>query len=282
MYEKIIFGTRQIGGNPSYHPCEEKIAKNVLEIAYQKGIRTFDTAPIYGFGQSEKFLWDTFSHVRKDIQIITKFWFSWWNDNKTFFDFSFQGITSQLEQSLRRLQTDYIDIYLLHIPEPDISAKNIIDTLKILKKQWLIRHFWVCNMYQKQLQDFILEGGDNLEYIQDFYNLIEKKAERLIFPYKTHHKFLAYSPLYRWLLTSKTMEQMLKQDENAINRLIKNNSLPHIYKQKKLLEAVAHKKWIPLEKLAIDFLKHNPNISSIVFWTKSSEHLLQFLENFWD
>lgn len=134
-------------------------------------------------------------------------------------------------------------------------------------------------MYEKQLQSFLEHPLSEIEYVQDFYNIIEKKAKQTIFPYlKPQHKFLTYSPLYRWLLTSLSIKELLEKDEDAINTLIKNNSLPYIYKQKMLYEAVCKKKNISLEKLALDFLNKSKNVDSIIFWTTNTQHLDSVLE----
>jgi aryl-alcohol dehydrogenase-like predicted oxidoreductase len=98
-------------------------------------------------------------------------------------------------------------------------------------------------MYLKQLKDFLEHPLSEVEYIQDFYNILEKKAENLIFPFKTaKQKFMAYGPLYRGIMTSLTMKELLEKDEDAVNRLIKNRSLPLIYKQKQLYQMIAQKK----------------------------------------
>lgn len=277
--QQIIFWARQIWGPPSYKPCEENQAREVLEFAYTQWIRTYDTAPIYGLGQSEKLIGETFKELRKNISIITKFWFDWNDaDTKTVFDFSPDGIKRQLEKSLTRLKTDYIDMYFLHIPDTTIDIPDILTTLNSLKSQWCINSYWLCNTYLHQLQEFLSHPLSQIEYIEDFYNILEKKAEKLIFPYKTTQKFFAYWPLYRGIMTSKTIPELLAQDENAINRLIKNQSLPSLYKQKQLYQMVAKRKWIPIEKIALDFLKHNQQVDGVIIGTKNKEHLKYFLD----
>jgi aryl-alcohol dehydrogenase-like predicted oxidoreductase len=100
--------------------------------------------------------------------------------------------------SLDRLKTDYIDMYLLHIPDDTINIEEVLTTLNELKHKKLIKTYGLCNSYSQFLESFLEHPLSQVEYIQDFYNIIERKAENLIFPYlKKDHKFMSYSPLYR-------------------------------------------------------------------------------------
>ena len=269
-----IFGTWQIAGAPSFQECSKSKALNILEHAYTAGVRIYDTAPIYGYGKAEEYLWEFAKGKREDITIITKFGFDWWENMQTYIDLSAKWIEKQVQKSLERLQTDYIDIYFLHIPEEGIYPEEILKTLNTLKGKWHIKSYGVCNMYERQLQSFLHHPFSQVEYIQDFYNIIERKAENLIFPYLwKEHKFLAYSPLYRWVLTSQSMKDLFKRNEDAINMLIKNQSLPYIYKQKRSYEKLSQEKNIDLESIALNFLKRNEKVYGIILGTQNTDHL---------
>jgi aryl-alcohol dehydrogenase-like predicted oxidoreductase len=124
------------------------------------------------------------------------------------------------------------------------------------------------------LQNFIQHPDSHIDYVQDFYNIIEKKAESLIFPYLHETcEFMAYSPFYRGLLTSTWVKELLLRNEEAINRLIRHNDLPLLIKQKKLYEEIAKIKWVSIEQIAIDFLKSHKKVNHILFWTTNKEHL---------
>ena len=274
-----IFWTWQIAGAPSFKDCSEQKSLEILEYAYKKWIQTFDTAPIYWLGRSEELLWIFLKWKREKIKIITKFGFDWWEDRNTFFDFSPHGIETQLEKSLERLQTEYIDIYLLHVPENNINTTEVLTTLNSLKKHWKIKSYGVSNMYHQQLQEFLEHPLSQIEYIEDFYNILDKKAEQSIFPYmKEKHNFLAYSPLYRWVMTFQSLKNLLEKNEDAINMLIKNQDLPRIYKQKLLYEAAAKKRNISIEELALNFLKWNKKVESVILGSTNIKHLDIFLD----
>jgi len=274
---KLIFWARQIWGQPSYNDMPESEALELIHYAYQKWIITFDTAPIYGNGKSEERIGKALKEYnipRENVHIISKFGIRWKENWENYFCFSGGSIREELEESLTRLQTDYIDTYLLHIPdEGNMRVRETLLTLNKLKREWKIKAYWVCNTYSRLLESFLWHEESEVEYVEDFYNMIEKKAERLIFPYLTHQKFLAYSPFFRGVLTERSIEDLLKRNENSINRLIKNQSLPHVIKQKKLLELVAQKKGVSLQKLAFDFLNNNEKVYRILFGTTQKSHI---------
>ena len=290
MFDKVIFWTRQIWWKPSYNDFSEVKALELLDYAYSRWIKTFDTAPIYWNGNSERLLWKFIqnnskihgNHFRKDIKIISKFWIRIKESWDNYFSFKSDSIIEELEHSLERLKTDYIDIYLLHIPDNNIVVSEIIETLNFLKDKWKIKSYGICNSYSELLNDFVKHPDSNIEYVEDFYNLIEKKAENLIFPYinNTNIKFLAYSPLFRWLLTDIWPRKLLEKNENAINRLIKNNSLKSFLLKRNVLLEVAKRKNITIDKLAIEFLYNSNNVDSILFWTTKIKHLDIFLDNY--
>jgi len=272
---ELIFWTRQIWWEPSYKDFPEEKSIELLKYAYKSWVRLFDTAPIYWKWKSEELLWKALKNVRKNLKIITKFWFNFDANLNTVFDFTSYGIKKQLEESLERLQTDFIDIYLLHIPDEwNMDIDEIIETLNILKKTGKIKSYGISNTYSNLLNTFLNHKESEIDFIQDFYNIIENKTEKLIFPYINWNiQFMAYSPLFRWVLTDNSFKQLLEKDENAINRLLKHDWLSSIIKKRKILWEISKRKNISIEKLAINFLKNKKEVNYIVFWTTSKKHL---------
>lgn len=267
MTKNLIFWTREIWGLPSYKKFDEKKAIDLLQYAYQKWIRIFDTAPIYWNWNSEILLWKALKDKRYSIKIITKFWIV---DNN--FIYTQESIRNELNNSLERLQTDYIDIYLLHIPEWDIPIDVIINTLEEFKEIWKIKSYWVANCQWKLLEKFIEKW--NIEYVQDFYNLMFLEPEKQIFPYlNSWQSFMSYSPLYRWLLTNQSIQELLNREEWAINRLLKNSDLKSKLKRLNILKIIAIKQGVSITELAYKFLFEKSHVESVLIWTTSKKHL---------
>lgn len=267
MKKELIFWTREIGWEPSYKNFDEEKAINLLQYAYSQWITYFDTAPIYWNWKSEELLGRALKNERKNIKIITKFWIV---NNE--FIYTWESIHQELANSLQRLQTDYIDIYLLHIPEWTIPVDNIINTLESLKNAWKIKAYWVANCQWKLLKEFIQKG--NIEYVQDFYNLMDLSIEKNIFPQlKDSQFFMSYSPLYRWLLTDQSIQELLQKNEGAINRLLKNNNLKSVLKRSQALKQIAKQQNLSITEFAYKFLFSKEQNNAVLVGTTSKKHL---------
>ena len=140
---EIGFGTWGLGGD-SYGPVDGKEAVQALELAFDKGVNFFDTSDLYGAGKSEEILGKTFKKVRDQVILATK---GGTLPHTGFYmpqDFSEQHLTLALENSLKRLQTDNVDMYQLHSPTlDDLENNNVIQVLEKLKTEGKIREFGV-------------------------------------------------------------------------------------------------------------------------------------------
>ena len=133
---KIGYGTWGLGGI-DYGSVSEKKAFQLVSYAFQKGINFFDTAPLYGNGQSEKALGKLVSNIQRgSIKICTKCGMQPHRGFKMKQNFSKKFIKQDIERSLERLNTDYLDIVLLHSPNTIHDFNDLIDFLDNQKKKW--------------------------------------------------------------------------------------------------------------------------------------------------
>lgn len=143
---EIGFGAWGIGGRTeartSYGDTDDATSRRALMAAFDHGVTFFDTAPAYGDGRSESLIGEAFSRCRDRVVIATKGGQQRFADAP---DYSEAGLRQSLDASLRRLRTDWIDVYQLHSPPPDIMARlpEIIGTLERLRAEGKIRHFGV-------------------------------------------------------------------------------------------------------------------------------------------
>lgn len=201
----IGFGAWGIGGAPFWstegdHPSCKAILK-----AVDLGVNFFDTAPVYGFGHSEELLGKTLKPVRDKVILATKCGLVWDKEQLGAIakNASRTSILNEVEQSLRRLQTDVIDLYQVHWPDVNTPQTETMETLLEIQAQGKIRHIGVSNYSVEQMQECLQVG--NLVSLQPEYSLLERSIEKETVPFCTRNQIgiIAYSPLSSGVLTGK-------------------------------------------------------------------------------
>lgn len=198
------FGCLQLGGYGWGKVSETEMARAVHQ-AIDSGVTLFDTAPIYGLGHSEEILGKILGAQRKNVILTTKVGLVWKKD-KTFEKFtnsSPANINKEIDASLRRLKTDYIDLYQIHWPDPNTSIQDTLFAMDNLKKAGKIRAIGCCNFPLNLLKEALKYS--KVQTIQTPYNLIDRGAEKELLPFcdKNSIAVLTYSPIARGLLTGK-------------------------------------------------------------------------------
>jgi aryl-alcohol dehydrogenase-like predicted oxidoreductase len=198
---RIALGTWAIGGW-MWGGTDEKESIRTIHAALDLGINLIDTAPVYGYGRSETIVGEALrQHGRRDSVILaTKVGIDWTN-GKVERNSSRPRILKEFEDSLRRLQTDYIDIYQVHWPDRLVPIEETAATLRELYDQGKIRAIGVSNYSPEEMDRF--RAVAPLHTIQPPYNLFEREIERDILPYALDHGIttLTYGALCRGLLS---------------------------------------------------------------------------------
>lgn len=201
---RITLGTWAIGGWMWGGTDEQKSIDTVLE-AIDKGATTIDTAPIYGQGRSEELVGKAVKAYgnREELQLATKFGLEWDEDGNPTRNSSRDRILKEIEDSLERLQTDYIDIYQVHWPDLQTDFAETAETLNKLLDEGKIRAIGVSNFSPEQMDAFRQVAP--IHVCQPPYNLFERGIETDIIPYCKEHNItlLTYGALCRGLLSGK-------------------------------------------------------------------------------
>ncbi len=199
---RIALGTWSMGGW-MWGGADPTSARATIERALDAGIDIIDTAPVYGFGLSEELIGDVLAERgnRADVVIATKLGLSWDERHDPWRDSSAKRIREEVHASLGRLQTDYIDLYQVHWPDPAVPLEETAAALTALRDEGLIRAIGVCN-YSAQEMDTFAHGG-RLDASQFRYNIFERMPEDGVLPFCRERGLatFAYSPLARGLLT---------------------------------------------------------------------------------
>ena len=211
---RIALGTWAIGGW-MWGGTDEKESIRTIHAALDHGINLIDTAPIYGYGRSEEIVGEALrQHGRRENVILaTKVGIDWTN-GKIERNSTRQRILRELEDSLHRLRTDYIDIYQVHWPDPLAPVEETAATLRELYEQGKIRAIGVSNHSPEEMERF--RAIAPLHTIQPPYNLFEREVERDVLPYALGRGLttLTYGALCRGLLSGamRADRQFAKDD----------------------------------------------------------------------
>ena len=171
---RLALGGCPLGGY-GWGETEESELEGAVYTAFDSGINFFDTADTYGLGQSEMLLGKVLESHRKDVIINTKFGVRA-GSGKTFYDNSPEWIRTALEASLRRLKTDYIDIYTIHYRDGATPISVVVETLEELRRKGYIRYFGLSNIHQDELEE-LEPYADKFVSFQDEYSLACRKNE---------------------------------------------------------------------------------------------------------
>jgi aryl-alcohol dehydrogenase-like predicted oxidoreductase len=203
---RIALGTWAIGGW-MWGGSDEREAIKTIHAALDRGINLIDTAPVYGFGHSEEIVGKALAigGRRSRAIIATKAGLDWKN-GKPFRNARKARLVEEVENSLRRLQTDVIDLYQIHWPDPNTPIAEVAEAMGALYGAGKIRAIGVSNFSPAQMDEFRKVAP--LHTAQPPYNLFERAIDRDVLPYCHDHDIavLAYGSLCRGLLSGRMSE----------------------------------------------------------------------------
>lgn len=208
----VGLGTWAMGGW-MWGGTDEAKAVEAIRASLDAGVSLIDTAPAYGLGKSEEIVGEAIAGRRSEVVLATKCGLVWHTDKGNhFFDEHGQrvhrhlgrdSIMHEVEQSLRRLRTDYIDLYITHWQDPTTPVAETMATLLELKQQGTIRAIGVSNVSPDELKAYLAVGP--VDAIQERYNMLDREIETTLLPICRTHDVatLSYSSLALGLLSGK-------------------------------------------------------------------------------
>lgn len=279
---RIGLGTWAIGGW-MWGGTDEKESIKTIHTALDKGINLIDTAPAYGFGKSEEIIGKAIEqNGRRDkIVIATKAGIEW-DDNNVARNGSKKRIFQEIDDSLTRLKTDYIDIYQVHWPDPNVPFEETAGAMKKLLDDGKIRAIGVSNFSPEQMDEF--QKYAPIHTNQPPYNMFERDIEDHILPYcqDKNIKTLTYGSLCRGLLTGKMKSDSkfegddLRNDDPKFQQPRYDQYLETVDKLKKLAQDTYHKE---LSQLAVRWVLDQG--SDLALWGARKPEQLDGIEGVW-
>ncbi len=203
MVDEIILGTWAIGGS-MWSDHDEEMAVKSVERAIDLGMTTIDTAPVYGAGHAEEIVGKAVHGKREQIIIATKCGLDIENGGRR--DLRPEFLRRDLEQSLKRLKTDYIDLYQIHWPDKNVPIEYSMEELVKFRDEGKVRHLGVCNFSGEQLETASAEG--DIVSLQPHYSLLERTIESEVMGLceEKNIGIISYGSLGAGMLTGKYNE----------------------------------------------------------------------------
>lgn len=273
----VGLGTWAIGGW-MWGGTDEARSIDTIHRAIDKGIGLIDTAPVYGFGRSEEIVGKALANGRRDqVALATKVALNWNDDqDKVWRDASAARIEREVEDSLKRLQTDRIDIYQVHWPDPKTPMEETARALENLYQAGKIRAIGVSNFTPSQMDE--LQKSVPLHSLQPPYNLFEREIEKEILPYCRENGIatITYGGLCRGLLSGKMREDTQFTGDD----LRKNDPKFQGDRYRQYLNAVAELDAFARERyqknvlaLALRWLVDQPGVTTALWGARRPEQL---------
>jgi predicted oxidoreductase len=261
---QIGYGAMSIGGSWDDTPLTNSVRKAAMEVvrtALDAGINFFDHADIYCNGKSEKAfadLWKDRPHLRQDIYLQTKCGIRFAPPHR--FDFSYEHIIASVEESLSRLRTDYIDVLLLHRPDPLVEPEEVARAFDELKSAGKVRWFGVSNHTAAQID--LLRKYLNQPIItnQVEFNLIHTQMldEGILFNQDNSRITRNEGVIEYCRLHNITLQAWAPLAAGRLAGIPRPNDSPHIRKTANLVEQMASEKGVRTEAILIAWILRHP------------------------
>lgn len=259
----------------------EEPALKTLETALAKGINFWDTAPVYGFGRAEEIVGKALKRIGKRDQIViaTKCGLDWSGGHGIQRNASRSRIRQEIEDSLRRLGTDRIDLMQIHWPNVSTPAQETAEALLEAQKAGKILAFGVSNYSPEQMDEFRKYAP--LASNQPPYNLFERDIEADVLPYCRQHNVavITYGALCRGLLSGRiTMATHFEGDDlRQYDPKFQRDTLPTYLQAVRALDDLAKKHGRRVLHLAVRWLLDQPGVS-IALWGARKPDQLESVE----
>ena len=273
----LCFGTMQFGDG-----ADERDSQEMYEACRENGINFFDTAFVYTGGKSEIILGDLIKKEREKIILITKAGSVGGSSRK--------NIRSQLEQSLKRLKQDYVDIFFLHHWDDNIPLEETFETLQKLKEEKKFFQLGVSNFsaWQVMKANLVAQKYDfpSVDILQPMYNIVKRQAEVEILPMAKAEDIgvISYSPLGGGLLTGK-YDASISSSKNTSGRLHENKKYKirygqdWMYKAAHALKDLANKLNYDPISLAVAWVLNNDTVTAPIISARNLKQLKPSLDS---
>jgi len=288
----ITYGAFAIGGN-MWGGNEKKDSIESVQASIDHGVTTLDTAPFYGFGLSEEMIGEAIrGYDRTKLQLLTKFGLIWDGSNQGkgefFFDAEESGrkipvykyaskasVMNEVENSLKRLRTDYIDLLQIHWPDHTTTIAETMEALELLIQQGKIRAAGVSNYTVEQVTE--ARGHLNIASNQVGYSMLNKNIEKDLIPYAKENELgiIVYSPMERGLLTGKYFNEGKLKENDHRKGYFQQFDLDKVKVFLDNISPIAINKGVTLSQLVLRWTSLQPAITVVLAGARNASQAIE-------
>lgn len=274
----IALGTNAVGGHNLYPNLDEEQGKEVVRKAIDHGITLLDTAYIYGPERSEELVGEVVKeYPREQVKIATKGSHYFDEDNNVQQNNDPEFIKQQVENSLKRLQTDYIDLYYIHFPDDNTPKDKAVAALQELKEEGKIKAIGVSNFTLDQLKEANKDGY--VDVVQLEYNLLHRENEEVMqYAAENQITFVPYFPLASGILAGKYDEDTTFDDHRATRRDFKPEVFKDNVRRVNQLKDIAEAHQTSIANIVLAFYLTRPALDVVIPGAKRAEQVIENID----
>ncbi|SFJ33869.1 aldo/keto reductase [Myroides guanonis] len=287
----IAYGAFAIGGT-MWGGNEKKDSIESIKASIDNGVTSIDTAPFYGFGLSEEMIGEAIKdYDRTKIQLLTKFGLVWDGSNQGKGEFFFnsekagkslpiykyaskENVIKEVEESLMRLQTDYIDLLQIHWPDSTTPISETMEAFEILLKQGKIRAAGVSNYNISQ----VIEASKNVNISsnQIGYSMLNRGIENDLIPYALENNLgiIVYSPMERGLLAGNYFKKGKLKDDDHRNEYFQQFDMSKVKTFLDAITPLALDKGATLSQLVLRWTSLQPAITIVLAGARNANQAI--------
>lgn len=265
---QLGLGTNKVGGHNLFPNLQDQDGYAVVKTALDNRVQMLDTAFMYGLGRSEEIIGDVLQDYRREqVVIATKAAQDQSRNLKPNNQPAF--LKKAVDDALKRLKTDYIDIFYIHFPDEKTPKAEAVAALTELKKAGKIKAVGVSNFSLAQIEAANQDGG--VDIVEDHYSLVHRQAEKELLPYLTKNKitFVPYFPLASGLLTGK-----YNQSDSGKFTQFTSQQFQQIIDNLKFIRQIAEKHQATVAQVILAWYLKNPAIGIVIPGARKPDQVL--------
>ena len=281
---KLTFGGASLSGEGrgyGFGDISKEQSQALLQYAFERGIKIYDTAPIYGFRTSEQRIGAAFKKNREKVFIVSKCGVSWHDNLRVNMSNDPKIVTKMLETTLKDLASSYVDLYMIHWPDKNVDVRVTMEVLSKAKRQGKIKHIGLCNTNLDEINKAC--EVDNIEVIQSELNLFNRKVVHELFKdiKETKRSFMSWGTLDKGILTGHAHPKR-RYDASDLRSFApwwKKSNLDFKFKKYEALTSVFKEYHLTGAQLAIGHNLMYDEVDQVIVGMRTEEQLEEVLQS---